>query len=240
MTLLSFFAIIYKMLISHSHKFIFCRVAKVASHSIIKAFEKDPDISTERIDNSHNRNGFCHNHIPLFEIRSLVGDKIYNSYFKFSFVRNSWERMASAYLYDRQYFEQEIHRGNLCRDQVISFIGSNFFDYIKLLKKTPTPIRPKYSMPQCKFSEGADFIGDMGSLQEDFNIACDRIGTSHKPLPHRNAIRDGRWLSSLDPALPKGPAQRLRLQMYNEEAQNIVASHFAEDIEKFNFTFDQE
>jgi hypothetical protein len=38
-----------------------------------------------------------YNHMPAREIKLLVGDEIWNSYFKFCFERNPWDRMISLY-----------------------------------------------------------------------------------------------------------------------------------------------
>jgi hypothetical protein len=42
------------------------------------------------------------NHMPAREIRQRVGDGIWNSYFKFCFERNPWDRVVSAYYWENR------------------------------------------------------------------------------------------------------------------------------------------
>lgn len=65
-----------------------------------------------------------------------------------------------------------------------------------------------------------DFIGRYENLAEDFATICDRIGIPTPPLPHLNASR-----------------HRHYRDYYDESAKQFVAEKYAEDIERFGYSF---
>ena len=110
------------MIISHKHKFIFIKTKKTAGTSIEIALSKicgDKDIITPitpEDENTRRALGYrgpqnyydvnsvqlFYNHIPASSIRMLVGDEIWDTYFKFCFERNPWDKVISWYFWEHQ------------------------------------------------------------------------------------------------------------------------------------------
>ncbi len=107
------------MIISHKHKFIFLKTPKTASTSIELALrsicEKDDIITTISTEdeaiaaelgllppqNFHisatTSDDKFYNHISAPKVRYYVGEKIWNSYYKFCFERNPFDKAISFY-----------------------------------------------------------------------------------------------------------------------------------------------
>jgi len=103
------------MILSHSKKFIFQRTKKTAGTSIEvyfqpwcttpehnKATDKYNEAVTDQgIVGSRSRpyNTF-YDHMPVRELRSKLGDKIWKEYFKFCSVRNPWDKAVSRFYWE--------------------------------------------------------------------------------------------------------------------------------------------
>ena len=102
------------MLISHRKKFIFTKTVKTAGTSVESYFE--PYCMPEgQWKKSHGReeyvsdtgivgyrgpnpvNGIWYNHMAASEIRDLIGADVWNQYFKFTVVRNPFDKLVSGF-----------------------------------------------------------------------------------------------------------------------------------------------
>ena len=92
------------MIISHSHRFIFIKSRNTASTSVEKYFQKycsDSDVIGKRGNFRDKIKPCWYNHMSTTEIYEKVSAGIWNTYFKFSCVRNPWERMLSCYEFEK-------------------------------------------------------------------------------------------------------------------------------------------
>lgn len=89
----------------------------------------------------------------------------FKSYFKFTFVRNPWDKAVSEWLYFLK-------------------IKPNY----RLEFKNSIQTYPfiEHCWLQKHFAHNCDFVGRFENLQEDFNIVCDKIGIARQKLPHEN------------------------------------------------------
>ncbi len=163
----------------------------------------------------------------------------FDAYFKFSFVRNPWDRMVSEYKY----------RGHPMRMPFKSWL---------LHHLPPRGFTDAYChlVPQYQFlydADGrllADFVGRYESLQADFDRVCDRLAIARTPLPHENRSLDApriqslndvkkrvrRWLWTLR---PKNVYPHYT-QYYDDESRAFVAERYRTDIETFGYAFGED
>lgn len=196
-------------MICNKRKFIYIRVAKTGSSSIVNYFfpkKKSEHWKTRqyRINTKiKNWENFDFNHYPLHKVKEVISKEKYNTYFKFAFVRNPYERCVSAWKY-------EIKMGYTPSEK-------NLLEFVRGLN--PTDFNSKY-LNQYDFVNGCDFIGKYENLQEDFYTICDKIGIPRQQLPHVNKTKHKHYT-----------------EYYDEETCQIVAEKYKKDIEYFGYKF---
>lgn len=211
------------MLISYTHKFIFIHTYKVAGSSIAKALSKyayNPSgkILLDRISaklgakppGSYSKSGDFPVHVKASVLKEKLPPDIYNSFFKFAFVRNPWDWQVSLYHYmtqDKTHFQHELIK------QQGSFKG-----YIRWLSSQGMQ-QQKPVMTNKQGEVIVDFIGRYENLQEDFQHICKTLNVEAF-LPH----------------IRKSNHHDYRLY-YDDETRRLVAEGSKEDIEFFNYTF---
>lgn len=201
-------------MISHKYKFIFVRIPKTASSSIISVLEKyDPDY----IDGQHAEFGFYQTDFK----------KEWEDYFKFTFVRNPWSLRYSYYCYNKT---TRGRAGRYARHL-------SFKDWVKRYLRKGSFGRPQMQM--IGDVSNFDFIGRVENLQEDFNIVCDKIGIPHQDLPHENKTNCTRkFIKKYDRGrvnIEKNKANYI--EHYDDELKEIMARKYREDIETFEYRF---
>lgn len=167
------------MILSHKHRFIFIRTAKTGSTSILNAFNphRFEEIYIPGKSNLVYIEGkqYDSNHLPFPIFKKLFlrghGEDLFDEYFKFSFVRNPWGRIVSAWKYNIKHGFTEAN--------------TTLLGFINHLKSGESINSYKY-LSQYDFVNGCDFIGKVENMQADFDTVCDKIGIPRKQLPHVN------------------------------------------------------
>jgi len=216
------------MIISHKHKFIFLKTRKTAGSSIQVALANncgENDVITGQyrlgVDDDLHTTGLNYDkynfvspydpHTTLKEVKYLVGEEIWNSYFKFAFVRNPYEIAVSRYYWNK--------KGKSDVPQDASIDG--FREWVK------SGGLPNFDKFEKYISDNniidLDFVGMYENLDEDMAYICDQIGIPHLNLPKlKSGYRDNTDFKD----------------HYDEETKNIVNHYFKEDIKLFGYTFD--
>ena len=212
-------------MISHKYKCIFVEVPKSGSTSVRAILGKawKPHLNLwqikKQMETYWTRYGGRKNRIlaSLYlllpeERRREIGRRQFETYFKFGFVRNPWDRVVS--LYERNEAVQ--------MRQVMTF--EEFVRWIQYSSSTCVHSSPhRYQLDWFVDANGkmlADFIGRFERLEEDWAVVAKKIGVS-EVLPHARA----------------NPRARHYTEYYTPETQSIIEEKFKVDIETFNYRF---
>ena len=204
-------------MISHSHKFIFIHVPKTGGTAI----EAYLGQYGETVLDGYVTESIYFKHATAADLRVKLGAPIYERYFRFAFVRNPWDWVASNYASGRGGHLPYLLRAQTSLDQIGAIKRAmSFGDW---LEKWVAYCRPSQCLMLC---DGArlvpiDFIGRYERLSADLRTACDRIGIpAPDPLPVVNRT-EGR---------------RPNRDIYTRRDFDFVADAFAEDIRMFGYS----
>jgi hypothetical protein len=209
-------------MISATKKFIFIHPPKTAGNSIQNILRKysEDKILSQRKD-PHNKNildGFRlkNNHLKT-EKHSSLNDYYHNwnaemfgnieNYFKFGTTRNPWDRAVSLYFHGLKLGTQP------------PFTKKNFLNHLRTTNFWKRPLCSFLSVKNHGL-EKIDFLIKYESLQEDFDVACDKIGIPREKLPVTNKSKHEHYT-----------------EHYDDETRDVAAKKFAKDIEYFGYEF---
>jgi chondroitin 4-sulfotransferase 11 len=207
-------------MICHKSKFLYIRTAKCASTSLIKAFKnnsiklevakkfKEHPLSTDP------------NHIPIQVFKERMNADNYNNYYKFSFVRNPFDRLVSAFFFGKKWVKQRAVRKAFSWKEIESIKGASFSDWLINLTKNLNGSHIKYSS-QYDFTQGCDFIGKVENLNQDFRT----ILTDLK-------IKEKIKVRKLNPT-----KRKQYRKYYNKEDRLLVEKLFKKDLNYFDYDF---
>lgn len=160
------------------------------------------------------------NHLTSKEVIDQIGEKKYAEAYKFAVVRNPWSKVVSHYKY-----RVKTNQSNL-NDENISFN-----DWVKVTygkNKDPRYYNnPKMFLPQVDWLKdynekiSVDKIIKFEDLNNEFKKIAKEIGITNS-LPHLNPTKKEDYKS-----------------FYNTESIEIIKDWFKEDINLFNYRFDE-
>ncbi len=157
----------YNLTVSHTKKFIWFRVAKVATRTIY----------------TH----LLSQNVPLelqHPYRVYYPTNSYREYFKFAFVRNPWERVISGWHNKIKENDQPF-----CGLDAATHKKLQNFDYfIRYLRESEYMNNNHHFLPQHDLIDlnRLDYLGRMERFSADFKQVCRHIGISGEPIGHKN------------------------------------------------------
>lgn len=191
----------------HNKKLIFIHIPKTGGSSIKQAL-------FGKYISSHDHAGYYRDHHEL----------CWNSYFKFSIVRNPWDRTFSIYNFYK-------NGNNPVNAKIkISMNEMSFEDFIHLYSRGEWLPGSSFSNPlltqqldwiSLDGKIAVDLVVKFESLQEDYIRLCEELNIRARRLPHLKKMGN------------RGDYKN----MYNDETKNIIYRRFKKDIEAFDYDF---
>jgi hypothetical protein len=221
------------MLVSHRHRFIYTKTFKTGGTSVECFLEQfcvtDPERQfteeSEELVSEMGIVGFrgakrpsdCKywSHMPATAIKSAVGDKTWNEYFKFCVIRNPFEKLISAF-----YFSQHLMHGAV-EFENIQEEASKFESWLKLHWRRYVD-RDKYLMLD-RFC--LDAVVRYETLTRDLREVCRRLGIDND--------------ASSVPGLKTNirPPGAKASDLYSEKSREIIEEAFRFELDYFGYSF---
>jgi len=167
------------LIISHKHKFIFIKTQKTAGTSIQKALEPycgpndvvtlmSPHRPHELGDYRPRNFAGYDSHEYAHIIRERIGPEIWDSYFKFAFARNPWDKVVSQFWFD--------FGGNRCTPE-------RFVRYVRFKKDESRLGNWAYYTDPKTDEIIVDCIYRFEFVERDYQALCETIGIPYETLP---------------------------------------------------------
>lgn len=204
--------------IDHENKYIFIHIPKTAGTSVRHALHQ--------AQFSHQSKGTrlaFHKHTPALTIKRNISKSIWNSHFKFAFVRNPWDLMVSSYYWwlrkGKRYSKsiaQKAIQVEQCRDFrefILSDFGSTHINELEARDLSHWICDENGEII-------VDFVGKVENLQQDLEYVFNQLGASCPKVKVSNA------------------SQRDTYQKYyDRETKEAIANRFQWTIETFDYEF---
>ncbi len=212
------------MMVSHENRCLFINIPKCATVSIRIAFELK--LVTPPIWHSYWE-----------QTREIAGEEVLENYFKFSIVRNPWERVISAWKMFEQHEKRKQDRSYTLAEflQVVTDHKIGYEAHYRnprereqwehskdnIRHHTLPALHPYYGLADRSGHIKADFVGRFENLQADLVYISGELGLKQLRIPKVNKTR------------------HLSYQVYyDSDSVDLVRDYYRQDIEAFDYQFD--
>ena len=155
-------------------------------------------------------------HIEAKDLKLLVGEKKWESYFTFAFVRNPWDRAVSTYMHRRKVASGPV--------RALWPTSKHLFRWLLKGKYKLLGANSAQQIDYVADDNGellVDFVGRFERLAEDFDSVCEKIGL-------RASLGE-----KYDPTKRAGYQE-----YYDEVSKQIIYDVKRDDVEKFGYRFE--
>lgn len=170
---------------------------------------------------------FAGGHTKVSDYQLIFNKSDFERYFKFSFVRNPWDRVYSAYTFlirggmsnaDRGWISGKLNQYNDFNEFVRNGLpDSEVMNWIHFIPQT------HFLYKAGSKTLGVDFIAKFETLNDDF-----------EEIRKRLVLPENVKLNHENPTLKRKESY---LDIYNDESINIVADLYSDDVREFNYKF---
>ena len=201
------------MSINKTHKFAFIHIPKTGGCSIKQILKHYEDDST----------------VPIYHrtVSKVIWKYGYTKdYYKFSFVRNPWDRFVSAFMYLRGGGQRKQKGDRIAQQDILKngegdmkkFLNSGF-DFKKHIRH----MNPQVDFLLRKGKNVMDYIGRYETLSEDFDKVCNHLNIDLWSLPTANRT--------------SGKAEKEYIEYFDKETEEIIGEAYRDDIEMLGYKF---
>lgn len=201
------------MAIYHSHKAIFLHIPKNGGTTVTTLLKRNWFFG-RKVNEADEREVGGE---TIIELMDILGSQA-EDYFKFSFVRNPWDRFVSAYHYVCQ------RRPDM---DIVTSHGS-FADFVSAFAEEPSKyLQIRYFREQWPYLLDAkgdcplDFLGRFENFDSDLDTALKQIGIRRFLVRHRKKTKRDDYRT-----------------YYNDDTRSLIADIYARDIAEFGYDFD--
>ena len=220
------------MRLSWKHKFVYISIHKTASETVRHLLNPHSDIKS-----CGDKQTICYHHIPAKKMkyyfdereRAKEGSANWNEFFKFTTVRNPWDRKLSTFAYLKRK-ATEFKKADMGWDpswfvEKTLKIDAECDNFKQYLRKYCEPNKKRNRQVDLVLdNEGnnmLDFIGKVENLEHDVKYAFKQIGLPEPKLIHRNKSD-----------------HRPYTDAYDEQWMiDKVAERYKDDIKHFDYEF---
>lgn len=157
-------------------------------------------------------------HMPAWQIRRQVGEEVWNSYYKFTVVRDPFDRCVSRYYYTKKYFDDA---------KEVEVWDRNSFD--QFLRYHAELINENWRMYTEKDRVIMDFVIRYEDLERDLATVSRSIGLEHSIFEDMKGIR------AKGDYRPKTARARDLRDLFEERHRRLISILCRKEMETFGY-----